>query len=196
VTTSPAPESSFGGPKITVLCAGVIGAMCLAGFVSLGPGEEAVRLGLRITARTTAALLVVIMIASPVARLWPGGTTRWLLANRRWLGLSLAASHLGFHLPCVLALYAMGAGGDTGLVTVVGGGIGFALIAAMAITSTDAAQRRLGANWRRLHLVSLYAVWLIYAFSYVPTAGQSVVAAAFSVALALAMVLRFWPAPR
>ena len=51
--------------------------------------------------------------------------------------------------------------------TAVGGGIGYLLIAAMALTSNDTAQRRLGGRrWRALHVAGLWVVFGIFVSSY------------------------------
>ena len=91
-----------------------------------------VRACIRGTARTSLALLLVVFPASPLARLWPRPATRWLLRNRRYLGLSLAVSQ-GFHLVFIVSLSAMGQGGDTSFATVYGGGLAYALLAVMAV---------------------------------------------------------------
>ncbi len=49
----------------------------------------------------------------------------------------------------------------------VGGGIVYALVALMALTSNDAAQQRMGRWWRRLHWLGVTAVLLTFTQSYV-----------------------------
>ena len=169
--------------------------MCGLGLLVQGAGEEGVRLGIRATARTTALVLAVVFCASALRRRWPGPATNWLMRNRRYLGLSAAVSH-GYHLIFILVLYALGEGGDTPIVAVVGGGWGFVLLAALAATSNDASQRSLRKNWRRLHVVGVWTVWIIFAVSYFPAAGTTPVAAAMSVVLLVSLVLRIWPKPQ
>ncbi len=166
--------------------------MCGASLVLYGFGEEGVRVAIRGTARTTAAVFVVVFCTSALRRRWPGPVTHWGMRNRRYLGLSAAVSH-AYHLCFILSLYAMGAGDDTSLVTVIGGGWGFVLLFAMAATSNDASQKRLGVNWRRMHLLGIWTVWIIYATSYFPAAATSPIAAAASLALVAALLLRVWP---
>ena len=166
--------------------------MCAASLALHGFGEEGVRLAIRATARTTAAVFVVVFCASSVRRRWPRPLTHWALRNRRYLGLSAAVSH-GYHLGFILSLYAMGVGDDTSLATVIGGGWGFAALFAMAATSNDASQKRLGTNWRRGHRFGIWTVWIIFAVTYFPAAPTDPIAAAASLAFVLALLLRVWP---
>ena len=180
------------GTRIVYTAIVVFGAMCATLFAVAGGGEEGVRLAIRATARTSLALFAVVFCSAAVRHLFKSDATAWLLRNRRYLGLSVAVSH-GYHLGFILALYAMGVGDDTSIVTVVGGSWGFLLLFLMAATSNDASQRRLRANWRRLHLLGIYSLWLIFAATYLPAASSGLIAATASVALLASMALRLWP---
>lgn len=197
VTDGPAPSARTGvqGSRIVYLAIVGFGAMCGVALLAAGTGEEGVRLGIRATARTTAPPFAVVFCTAALRRRWPGSTTNWLMRNRRFLGLTAAVSH-GYHLIFILALYAMGEGDDTSIVTLVGGGWGFVLLAALAATSNDASQRSLQRNWRRLHLLGVWTVWIIFAVSYFPAAGTTPIAAAASVMLLVSLALRIWPMPR
>jgi len=185
-------RSGFRGLRIVYLAIGVFGAMCGLGLLVEGAGESGVRLAIRATARTTGLLFAVVFCTSALRRRWPGPATRWLLRNRRYLGLSAAVSH-AYHLMFILALVAMGRIGDTPMATIVGGSWGFVLLGAMAATSNDASQRSLRKNWRRLHLLGMWTVWIIFAVSYLPAAPTSAIAGAMSFVLLLSLGLRVWP---
>ena len=116
------------------------------------------------------------------------------MRNRRYLGLAAAVSH-GYHLIFILALYGIGQGQDTPLATVVGGSFGFVMLAALAATSNDKSQRSLGKNWRRLHLVGVWTIWVIYAVSYLPGMSTTPIAAAMSLVLVVSLAIRVWPRP-
>jgi len=188
----PTRTSGFRGPRIVTTAAVVFGATCAASLGLYGFGEEGVRSAIRATARTTAAVFVVVFCMSAVRRRWPNPLTQWGTRNRRYLGLSAAVSH-GYHLAFILSLYAMGVAGEISLLTLIGGGWGFALLFAMAATSTDAAQKRLGKNWRRLHLLGIWTLWIIFGVSYFPGVTTSAIAAIASLALVAALLLRVWP---
>lgn len=192
---SPARAAGFRGPRIVHTGIVVFGGVCAGSLFLDGFGEEGVRLAIRATARTSLAVLVVVFCTSAVRRRWPGSATNWLMRNRRYLGLSVAVSH-GYHLGFILALYAMGAGGDTGILTVIGGGWGFVMLFAMAATSNDASQRKLRKNWHRLHLLGMWTVWIIFAVSYFPMAATTPIAVIANLALVVSLLLRVWPQPR
>jgi DMSO/TMAO reductase YedYZ heme-binding membrane subunit len=137
-----------------------------AGIVSTRePGPEEVRAVIRATAFTSALPFLLLFTASSLHRLWPSATTRWLMANRRYLGLSVAASHL-WHLFAIIAFVTLYLTEPLPRVTLVFGGAGFVFLALMAATSTDAAQRALGRWWDRLHKTGVYVVWLDFIFTY------------------------------
>ena len=48
------------------------------------------------------------------------------------------------------------------------GGVAYLLIALMALTSTNAAQRWMGMkHWKRLHVIGSYWIWVEFALTYV-----------------------------
>jgi len=125
----------------------------------------------RLTARDSFLWFVIVWSASAVARLWPGGWRTALLRRRRSIGLGFAASHT-VHLGALLIAILVFEHG-TKPATVIGGGIGYLFVFAMAVTSNDASVRRLGPRrWRLLHATGGYVIAGIFAFSYlgrVPT---------------------------
>src|SRR5215813_922107 len=64
------------------------------------PGPEEVRAMIRATAFTSAVPFLLAFTASSLHRLRASAATRWLMANRRYLGLSVAASHF-WHLVAI-----------------------------------------------------------------------------------------------
>jgi hypothetical protein len=174
------------GPRLVLVATVALDLMVLGVLFSGGVGEESLRRVIRWTARTSLLLFLAAFLASALRRRWPGGFTRWLAQNRRYVGLSFAWSHL-LHLLAILALarWAPQAFADVPAVTLVFGGGGFVVVALLAVTSNDAAVAWLGhARWSRLHRAGLYYLWFIFAFTYL---GQSPLLAA---ALAGALVLR------
>ncbi len=158
-----------------------------------GVDEPGIRVVIRATARTSFALFLAAFVASALRRAWRSPTTAWLLANRRYLGLSFAVSH-GLHLAAILALYhwsgrELVAGSGT-IVTVLGG-FGYLLLAAMAATSFDGAVLRLGVRrWRLLHTVGMYYLWFVFSVGYVPRALKSPAYAPLAALAVGALVIR------
>src|SRR5262245_38085706 len=54
---------------------------------------EGVRMVIRFTARTSLLFFCLAFSAAALARLWPNAWTRWQRRNRRYLGVTFAASH-------------------------------------------------------------------------------------------------------
>lgn len=119
----------------------------------------------RLTARFSFLWFVVAWSASALMRLWPGGWRSQLLYRRRAVGLGFAAAHTVHLAALLIAVLAFAE--PRALTTIVGGGIGYAFMAAMALTSNDAAVRAMGPrNWKLLHATGGYALAAIFAFSY------------------------------
>lgn len=172
---------------------GVLAAALLATLAAAGGGEDGARAVLRVSARTSVSLFVLAFAASSLHWWLRRDWTRWLLRNRRYVGVSFAVSHL-YHLITlgVIALAFPHPFLDRlGLVTLIGGGLAYLFIAAMAATSFDRAVRWLGARrWKLLHTVGGYYVWIIFAQSYLPRAARDAWLAPFFAALVAALVLR------
>src|SRR5262245_55782186 len=126
---------------------------------------DGVRMVIRFTARTSLVLFCLAFAAAALARLWPNASTRWLRRNRRYLGVSFAASH-AIHLIAIAAFAVMdpeGYAAATSIASYIFGGIGYAFITAMTVTSFDRTAAAIGAiAWRRLHLVGGY--YLLFQF--------------------------------
>jgi DMSO/TMAO reductase YedYZ heme-binding membrane subunit len=117
---------------------------------------DGVRLVIRFTARTSLLFFCLAFGAAALARLWPNAWTRWQRRNRRYLGVTFAASH-GIHAIAIAAFAVMdpvGYAAATSIASYIFGGIGYAFIIAMTATSFDRTAKALGASaWRRLHLI-------------------------------------------
>jgi sulfoxide reductase heme-binding subunit YedZ len=140
-----------------------------------GTGEAGVRAVVRHSAQTSLILFSAAFMASSLALLSPSKVTRWMLVNRRYLGVSFAVSHL-LHLMALIALARVSAAFVASLnaAAIVGGGIAYVFIAAMVATSFDRTAARLGPRaWRRLHTVGMYYIWVIFLQSYLPRAAAA-----------------------
>ena len=67
---------------------------------------EGVRMVIRFTARTSLLLFCLAFSAAALARLWPNAWTRWQRRNRRYLGVTFAASH-AIHAVAIAAFAVM-----------------------------------------------------------------------------------------
>ncbi len=158
----------LGGWRLVGLVAAGIGIMTLALAAGDGWSEDGIRLAIRATARTSLALFCATFAAAALARAWPNGVTLWLRANRRYLGLSFAVSHLwhAFAIVALARLFPETLMRLTSPATFAYGGLTYLFIALMAATSSDAAVRWLGPRrWRILHAVGAHAIWLNFVAS-------------------------------
>jgi methionine sulfoxide reductase heme-binding subunit len=138
-------------------------------------------------------LFSLAFAASALCRAWPTRATRWLLANRRYVGVSFALSHLA-HLLVILALVGWSVHGivtEGGLVGVLLGGIGYVFVAAMAVTSFDRTAAWLGPRrWSRLHTAGGYYLWTVFFITTAPRMLRSPLYATLALALLAVLVLR------
>jgi len=153
------------GPATIYACAAIATAIVFAATLG-GEGTQETRFAALTagTARLAFPIFAVAFTASALRMLVPSATTRWLVRNRRHLGLAFAFVHF-IHLG---ALSALNAERDTvpDTVTLVGGGLAYFFVLAMALTSSDAAQRLLRGNWRRLHVIGGWWIWVVFTQSY------------------------------
>lgn len=131
---------------LTLMTLGIIGAHDFS--------VDGIRMAIRATARTSLLLFLPVFAASALVRLQPSDATRWLHRNRRYLGVSFAASH-GLHALAIITFAVIAPDlfwSMTNASALITGGLAYAFILAMAATSFDGAVRRLGTrNWRALH---------------------------------------------
>lgn len=186
-------------PTWAIVIASALLALCFGfGAVALDSGwtKDGILAGTRITARWAFPWFLAGWSASTIAQAWPGGWRAVLLRRRRAIGLAFAANHfvhLGFIVTAVAVFDHKAA-----LTTLVGGGVGYLLVAAMALTSNNAAMRWLGiARWKLLHAVGGWYVLFIFTTSYagrIPTkpllAIPAVTLIASAIGLKLVLALR------
>jgi DMSO/TMAO reductase YedYZ heme-binding membrane subunit len=130
---------------------------------------DGVRMVIRFTARTSLLLFCLAFSAAALARLWPNAWTRWQRRNRRYLGVTFAASH-GIHAVAIACFAAMAPAdymAATNAASYIFGGIGYAFIVAMAATSFDRSAEVIGPRaWKILHLAGGYYLWFQFMISF------------------------------
>src|SRR5262245_41716932 len=91
--------------RLPIAYGAVVAGICAAIMTTPDAGIDQIRAVIRGTAFTSSLPFLAAFTASSVQRLWPSPAGRWLMTNRRYLGLSVAASHL-WHLLAILTLVA------------------------------------------------------------------------------------------
>lgn len=154
------------GWRLTGVISLLLATMTLGLLGFRGWDAEGLRLVIRVTARTSLLLFVLAFTAAAMVELLPGEATRWQRRNRRYLGVSFAVSHF-IHLVAILSLALLDRAlfwKLTNIGTIVLAGTAYLFIAAMAATSFDRTAAWLGPrNWRLLHVVGGWYVWISFA---------------------------------
>lgn len=162
-------QTWFEGFRLLALLTFVLAGLCvwIAGMRQFE--VEGVRMVIRFTARTSLLFFCLAFAASALARLVPNAFTRWQLRNRRYLGLTFAASH-ALHAGAIIAFAKMDPAGfvmATNLASYIFGGIGYAVIVAMAATSFDRTAAAIGPRiWQLLHKIGGYYLLLQFMVSF------------------------------
>jgi DMSO/TMAO reductase YedYZ heme-binding membrane subunit len=115
--------------------------------------------------RCALPLFLVAFTASSLATLWPSAGTRWLLANRRYIGLAFAfgmAWHFSFVAYTIWTF-----GNPLNAKATALDVIGFVFLLLLTLTSFRSFARHLSrVNWRRLHKTGVYVIWLVATATY------------------------------
>lgn len=117
------------------------------------------------TARVGFPLLILAYVARPLVELTRSDWAKAILAKRKYLGLGFAVSHT-IHLGALVTAIEV-SGEGKGIVTYVFGGLAYAILYAMALTSNPTAMKRMGKWWKRLHRTGIHYLWFIFLQSYV-----------------------------
>jgi sulfoxide reductase heme-binding subunit YedZ len=154
------------GWRLTGVISFALAAMALLLVGIHGGDADGLRLAIRATARTSLVLFVLAFAAAALVELTPNDWTRWQRRNRRYLGVSFAVSHF-IHLAVLIALVRIDHDLFWQLTTVANiflAGTAYIFLAAMTATSFDGAVKWLGArNWRLLHLMGGWYIWISFA---------------------------------
>jgi len=165
-------------------------AVTAAVLAADGTGETGLRAVVRATALTSLLLFTAAFTASAAHAVWRTPLTRWMLANRRYLGVSFAASH-AVHLIAIVRLARAVPDFTPNTTPLVFGGVGYVVLAAMTATSFDRTAAWLGPRaWKRLHTFGVHYLWFVFFASYVPRLSRSPVYALHTAVLVAALALR------
>lgn len=137
-------------------------------FFRLGLSEESVRQCIRWSARFSVVLFSMAFAASSIHYFWKNVFTFWLRMNRRHLGITFGVSHLS-HLGFLLVLQ-----GKFHPVfdlaktsSLIGGGMAYVFLVLMLLTSFPYFAEKISRqNWKTLHTVGGWWIWVIFFRSY------------------------------
>ncbi len=125
---------------------------------------------IQMTVRCSVPLLFLAFATSSMKVLFPSNVTRWLLRNRRYVGLSYAAA-MGWQLFFILWMWMGHWDYYTDevylLEDIVFQAPGYLFIFAMTITSFLPVRRRMSSTlWRVLHKTGIYFLWFTVVSTY------------------------------
>lgn len=155
--------------RLLAMLATVISLVMVAGMLSVDLSSAAgVSAMIVLSVRCAVPLLYLVFAASSLHLLWPTSASRWLLHNRKFLGLSFAAAMTWqalFILWLVTVHHHYYVEQVYFLRDVIEGVVGYGFLIAMTVTSFRPGRQALTTQqWRVLHKLGIYALW-VYAFS-------------------------------
>lgn len=123
---------------------------------------------IQFTVRCAVPLVYVVFAASALQVLFPSPISRWLLRNRKYVGLSFAVA-MGWQLLFILWLVGIHTEHYVEQVYLLSDAIegvaGYTFLLAMVLTSFKFGRSRLSAKqWKLLHRTAIYYIWA-YAWS-------------------------------
>jgi len=132
--------------------------------------KESVSFLIRSTAKLSFILFMMAFAASSLHYYVKNSFTKWLLVNRRFVGVSFAVSHY-IHLGALILMSLhidFNVFEDRGLFRTAFGATAYGFITLMTITSFDKTRNLFGTkNWKRIHTIGGYLLWVIFAKSYI-----------------------------
>jgi DMSO/TMAO reductase YedYZ heme-binding membrane subunit len=159
-------DSAVRSWRLFWLLASVITAANTLAFAFADPRTARGTEGLIIIAIECALpFLVLAFTASSLAVLWKTPTTRWLMSNRRYIGLTFAygmAWHFAYVVRYKLTFDLQPQPFDLALDFT-----GLLFLLAMTVTSFHPVRRRMDPrHWRGLHKTGIYVLWLLPTYFY------------------------------
>jgi methionine sulfoxide reductase heme-binding subunit len=172
---------------VSVVMLGLIGAID-------GLTEASVRVAIRGTARMSCLIFLMAFVAAPLHRLWRTDLSGWLVENRRFLGLSMAVSHV-FHGVTLGALHVVTQGQHPQINPLAI--LGYVFLGLMAVTSFESTAKAIGRRaWRVLHTAGMHYFWLAFMMEFAFRAMSSWIYFVLTILVLAVMVIRLWPRPK
>jgi sulfoxide reductase heme-binding subunit YedZ len=115
--------------------------------------------------RCALPLFVLAFTTSSLSILWPSTLTRWMLANRRYIGLAFAFAMVWHFAFVGYTIWSFG--NPLNVKATLMDVVGFIFLLLLTLTSFRWGASYLSrANWRRLHKTGVYAIWLVATLIY------------------------------
>ena len=134
-------------------------------LIFIESSDDKILLWARYTARISFFFFIISFSASSMCTLFSNRFTRFVRNQRRYIGLSFALAHT-VHL-FALATFFITSSLPPDIFTLVAGGLGYAVMYWMAVTSNDKAVKKLGfSRWKLLHKFGVNYIAIIFTVTY------------------------------
>jgi DMSO/TMAO reductase YedYZ heme-binding membrane subunit len=156
------------------LAATVVSSLAFAAYLAaVGVSDENVLTVLRWSARISFLLLMLVFVARPMQQLLKKPWTARLLRNRRLVGIAFAGIHTA-HLGFIFFRGRVSDEFDFTPTENLPGALVYLVILVMLITSWNSTARRIGQrNWKILHTVGLYILFIAFTVQIRPASPDS-----------------------
>ena len=153
--------------KFNLLFSSILFSFALAiYFFIIASSDESARLWTRYSAHLSFLYLITAYSVSIFKDTFNHDAINNLVINRRYFGLSFSISH-SVHLVALIYFFYT-SNENPGIVSIIGGGLGYLLMYAMTLTSTDAMVKRIGIkNWKMLHTIGINYLVIIFFYTFV-----------------------------
>ena len=166
----------------------------IAIFYTNGFNEESTRLVIRLTARFAVIFFCLAFGASAFHNWLKMSFSWWLFMNRKFWGISFAyihLVHLGFLFLLQNSFHPVFEQAD--VTSLLGGGLAYVFLILMLLTSFPFFANKISkANWKRLHTLGGYWIWLIFMISYVKRVETEIEFLPMIILFVGGVVLRLW----
>ena len=138
-------------------------------FILGGFTEESTRLAIAWSTKISFTLFCMAFVASALHKRMKNSFSFWWLMNRKYFGISFAINHL-IHLGFLLVLQQVfhpvfNMAPSTSLMA---GGMAYLFVVLMLLTSFETFAKHLSRkNWKLLHTIGGYWIWVIFLSTYV-----------------------------
>ena len=139
-----------------------------------GHSDDNLLMLLRLTARLSFMIFLIVFAARPLRALFTTNLTRWLVKERRSLGIAFASMH-SVHLALIACRFSSVPDLEYPASSGVIGGAAYLLMYLMLITSFNAPAKAIGPKaWKILHKTGLYFIFAIFVSTLLPEAGEPI----------------------
>lgn len=153
--------------KFNLLFSSVLWSVVLmAYFFIISSSDESAKLWAKYSAHLSFIYLFVAYSVGTLTKYFAFKPINHLAINRRSIGLSFSITH-SFHLIAIVYFFTTTAE-QPSIVSIIGGGLGYLLMYAMTLTSTDAMVERMGVQrWKMLHTIGINYLIIIFFITFV-----------------------------